>query len=253
MSFLFLKWPRSQKRVVKQSTAMKERFLSRWLLSISEDGEFKMALVNLCRRLVTLTVKKHLLIFQRQRPVFQFEPSTSGSVAGHHWPEPGFILCAPSLQVFIYIDEIPPEPSLLKAEHSHLPQPFPVGEMLQFPRHLSGPLLDSAVALYLCYTGEPTTGCSTLLMQPRTPLTFFAARSCCWLKFSLDLESPGLSGPFLQSCFPAGQHPAYTGARGCSSPGTGLCISFVLLDQVLTSEFCPASAQMCTLLNTENT
>ena len=30
-------------------------------------------------------------------------------------------------------------------------------------------------------------------------------------------------GPFLQSCFPAGQPSAYTGAEGCSSPEAGFC------------------------------
>lgn len=37
-------------------------------------------------------------------------------VAEYHWKEPGCSPFSPYLQVFVYTDKIPPEPSLLKAE-----------------------------------------------------------------------------------------------------------------------------------------
>ncbi|PKU38985.1 hypothetical protein llap_10711 [Limosa lapponica baueri] len=49
----------------------------------------------------------------------------------------------PSLQVFISIEKISPEPSLFQAEQSQLSQPFLVGEILQTLQHLCGPLLGS--------------------------------------------------------------------------------------------------------------
>lgn len=39
--------------------------------------------------------------------LFQFVPMASGPHTGHQWKEPGCVLFAPSLQAFIYIDEIP--------------------------------------------------------------------------------------------------------------------------------------------------
>jgi len=44
---------------------------------------------------------------QRQPPVFQLVPIASGPGTRHHWKEPGSVLFALSLQVFIYIDKIP--------------------------------------------------------------------------------------------------------------------------------------------------
>ena len=108
---------------------------------------------------------------------------------------------APSLQVFTYTDEMPPEPSLLQAEQPHLFQPFLPGEILQPLHHLSGPSLDSLqyTAPYLSCTGEPRTEHSThqgrmtslsllatlLLMQPSLPWVVFAAQARCWLMFNL--------------------------------------------------------------------
>jgi len=65
---------------------------------------------------------------EKAPPVFQFVPIASGPVTGHHWKQPGCILFAPSFRVFIYADEIPPDPSLLQAEQSLLPQPFLIQE-----------------------------------------------------------------------------------------------------------------------------
>ena len=52
---------------------------------------------------------------QAEPPVFQFVPIVSGPVAGHHCKEPGSAFFTSSLHVLIYIDKIPPEPSLLQA------------------------------------------------------------------------------------------------------------------------------------------
>ena len=47
-------------------------------------------------------------------PVFQFIPIASGPVTGQCWKEPGSFFFAPSLQLFICIDKISPEPSILQ-------------------------------------------------------------------------------------------------------------------------------------------
>ena len=44
---------------------------------------------------------------QEEAAVFQFVSTASGPVTEHHWKEPCSVLFSPSLQVFIYIDEIP--------------------------------------------------------------------------------------------------------------------------------------------------
>ena len=62
---------------------------------------------NLPKQPVTLTVKTVVPDVQSQLPVFQFVPIASGPGTGHHWEEPHFFLFAPSLQVLLYIDNIP--------------------------------------------------------------------------------------------------------------------------------------------------
>jgi len=50
---------------------------------------------------------------QREPPVFQFMPIASCPVSGHHWKERGCILFVPRyLQVCMYVDDVPSEPSL---------------------------------------------------------------------------------------------------------------------------------------------
>ena len=44
---------------------------------------------------------------QREPPVLPFVPVASGRGTGHHRTEPGSVLSAPSLRVFMGIDEIP--------------------------------------------------------------------------------------------------------------------------------------------------
>lgn len=46
----------------------------------------------------------------------------------------------------------------------------------------------------------------------------FAARTLCWLGFSLDYRSVSPAWTVSLSCFPAVWHSAYTGARACSFP-----------------------------------
>jgi len=65
-----------------------------------------------------------------------------------------------ALYIFISIDQIPPQPSLLQAQQTQVSQPFPVWGTLQPSHHLHDPLLDIS-ARYLFCTGEPRTGCST--------------------------------------------------------------------------------------------
>ena len=60
-------------------------------------------------------------------------------------------------------------------------------------------------------------------IQPGISSATFAIKACRWLKF--NLASTRNPGPFLQSCFPARQSPAYLGAWGC----TGLCRVLYLL------------------------
>ena len=49
----------------------------------------------------------------------------------------------PTLQIFMGIDKVPSQPSLLQAEQAQLPQPLLAGEMLQSPPHPRSPPLDS--------------------------------------------------------------------------------------------------------------
>ncbi|XP_068808482.1 uncharacterized protein [Struthio camelus] len=51
--------------------------------------------------------------------------------------------------MYIHIDQIPPQSSLLQAKQAQLSQPFLIGEMLQPPNHLSSPSLDSLQELHV--------------------------------------------------------------------------------------------------------
>jgi len=80
--------------------------------------------------------------------VFQFMPTASGPVTGHHKKEPESVLFAPFLKVFIYIKKIPPEPSLHQAKRS---QPSLIGEMVQSLNNLRGPLLGSLQYVHISF------------------------------------------------------------------------------------------------------
>lgn len=77
----------------------------------------------------------------KKPPVFHFVLTASGSVTGHHWEEPSSIFCAPSLQVSVYLDEIP-----LSRLFSRLNSPSSRSLSLKggapAPLHLHGSLLD---------------------------------------------------------------------------------------------------------------
>ena len=89
------------------------RTISRWLLSISKDGDSTTSLGNLCQCRSPSQWKSVSSFVQREPPIFQFVPVVSGPVTGHQWKEPVSVFFTPSLQVFEHIDETFPEPSLL--------------------------------------------------------------------------------------------------------------------------------------------
>ena len=68
---------------------------------------------------------------QTELSMLQFVPIAPCPVTGYHWKELGPILLTPTLQIFISIDKVPSQPSLLQAEQAQLPQPFLTGQMLQ--------------------------------------------------------------------------------------------------------------------------
>lgn len=65
-----------------------------------------------------------------EHPVFQFVPIISSPVTGCGWEEPGFILHAPSFQVFVHTGRFPLLLPFLPSEWSQLSQPSCIGEML---------------------------------------------------------------------------------------------------------------------------
>ena len=131
--------------------------------------------------------------------VFQFVPIDSGPVTGHHWKESGSTLLAPSLQVFIYTDEIPPKPFLFQAELSQFFQPFLIGEMLHFYNHLHWTLSNMSMS----YLPQPAS--NTLSTAQDTTGLFLP-----W-------------GHVAGACSTWCPH-----VWCCSSPGTGFCASLHL-------------------------
>lgn len=83
----------------------------------SQGGDSTASLSNL-RQCCHLHSTEVLLDVQRES-AFQFMSTASCPIIGHHQKEPESKLFAFSIQVFIYIDKIPPEP-LHQAEQSKL-------------------------------------------------------------------------------------------------------------------------------------
>lgn len=91
---------------------------SRQVLNISKEGNPITSRGNLCQCSVTCTVKKCCLVFIRNllcsalcpRPLVMPLGTTEKSLASSS-------LHLPSLQAFINIDKIPPEPPLIQAEN----------------------------------------------------------------------------------------------------------------------------------------
>lgn len=82
-------------------------------------------------------------------PVFQLVPGAVCPGAGHHWKEPGSVLFAPSLLVFVHVDKIPfslPCPWL----NSRGSQPLPTEGMFQTFGQFCSPLLDSFQYVQVC-------------------------------------------------------------------------------------------------------
>lgn len=122
--------------------------MSRWLLKISRDGQSATPLGNLC------VVKKCFLMLGGITCV----PVCAHCLFSWHWAPLGraglHLHC--TLPSGIYRHWDPPKPHLCWTEQSQLPQPFLVGEGLQFLRICS-----------LCWT--LSSNC-LLLRSPRTAL-----------------------------------------------------------------------------------
>lgn len=99
-------------------------------------------------------------------PVFWFVLPTSCPGTGHHWKEPGSVFFAPSLQVFIDVDEIPLKPPLHQAEWSQLYQPLLSGEMFQSFHCLDGSTLDSFQYVHGTYWGPRTEYSTPAVASP---------------------------------------------------------------------------------------
>ena len=105
------------------------RWVSRWVLNISREGESITSLGSLFQCSITLTVKKFLCIL-----VQNFLCTTADSpcpVPTDCWKEAGHVLLTPTLKIFININQITSESSFLKAEQTQVAQPFLTGGMLQ--------------------------------------------------------------------------------------------------------------------------
>lgn len=83
---------------------------SKQLLKTSKDKD-STTRGNLHQHPVTRTVRKCLLMFRREPPVFQSVPTSSCSVTRHHWEEPASIFFTVALQIFLCLDETCHEPS----------------------------------------------------------------------------------------------------------------------------------------------
>ena len=147
------------------------------------QGDSTSSLGSLYQCSVTCTAQRCFLIFRR---------NISSPGTGHYWKEPGSDFFAPSLQEFVYIDGIFPEPPLLWAEQSQHSQPVLTGDMLQSLGLLSGSLLDSSSFVSLSIVKSVRTCflylATLLLMQPRISLHFFPS---------------GVAGPWSARCLAA--------------------------------------------------
>jgi len=117
----------------------------------------------------------------RKHSVDRFVPFASHPLTGHHWKKPGCVLFAPSLQVFIGIDEIHFEIPFLQDEQSRLSQPLLIGKMLQALHHLCGPVLDSFQYVLVSCSGGPRTA---LQGQPHQCWEEESPSPTCWQSFT---------------------------------------------------------------------
>jgi len=125
-----------------QSRVTYSRSSSRWVLNIAREGDSAIPLGSLFECSVTLKVKKFYLVFRWNFLCFSLCPLPLVLLLGTT-EESGPILLTPTLEIFLSIDEIPSQLSLLQAKQAQLPQLFLMGKMLQSPHHLCSPPLDS--------------------------------------------------------------------------------------------------------------
>lgn len=136
------------------------RPMSRWLWEISRERFH-----NLCG--------SHSKKFFPDLQTEPLVPTASGPGPGRCWAETGSILCAPCLQGFIGIDEIPL--SLLQSEQSQLSQPFLIIGTLQSLHHLCGPSLDFVQYAHVILVVESPEMDTGLQM-------WFSSTHQCWIK-----------------------------------------------------------------------
>ena len=136
--------------------------------------------------------------------MFQLDPITPCPIIVCHREEPGSILVALTLYIFININKVTPQSPLLQTKETQLPQPFFIREVLhslnhlccpaldplqQFPvlLELRGPELDTIFQVWSPQgraEGQENLSdlLTTLLLIPaRVPLAFLATRAQCWL------------------------------------------------------------------------
>ena len=85
---------------------------------------------------------------QTEPLLFHFVPTASCPGTGRH-KKPGSVFSAPFPQVFMNIDEIPPQPPFLQAEQPQLSQPFFIG-MLTHTLNICGCILPAQRVSPVC-------------------------------------------------------------------------------------------------------
>lgn len=111
------RWPKVFKAVPHQ------------VLAVSKDGRSSASPSNVFQLSTkeSFSYKRNFLYFILC-PVFHF---ASYLFTGHYWEVSGSVFLTPSHQVFIYVNEILPEPSLHQVKQSQLSQPLHTCQMLQ--------------------------------------------------------------------------------------------------------------------------
>lgn len=127
---------------------------------MSKVEDFSTSLGNLFQCSATLTLKKMcFLVFWRNLLCLSLCPSSLVLSSGTT-EKTGSIFFMPSLQVFIYIDKITPELSLLQAGQSQPSWPFLIEQMVQFLHHLCDTLSSVPMSLWGARNWTQHSGCS---------------------------------------------------------------------------------------------
>lgn len=88
---------------------------------ISQKMESPLFLWATCASVPSPSKFKRCPGVQMKVPLFQFVPIASSSAAAHCWKKPDSVLFVLSLQVFIYIGKMSPEPGLPQSHHLDKP------------------------------------------------------------------------------------------------------------------------------------